>query len=110
MKPVRHKNTVRLEELQGIFWPVEVYKRVKKTSKIPSSMAIQEMEINGVKRKGVILTEDHGRPVGSVNIYSEDIKYVAKDRTLLFEFAKRTLTIYIYIIHQYHISNPISRP
>lgn len=69
---------MRMEELRGIFWPVDVYKRVK-GERPPKTMTIHSIPYSGRIVKGVMLDETWGRPVGSINIYGEDFKYIQKD-------------------------------
>ena len=57
---------------------MDVYERVKKT-KVPRSMALTSMPYQGRVLKGVILDETHGRPAGTIALYSEDTRYVRKD-------------------------------
>lgn len=75
---VRQQTQVRLEEFKGVLWPCDVYKRVKNVKTIPKELSVTTMMVNGRKIRGVVLDESHGRPVGSVCIYSEDTKYVTK--------------------------------
>lgn len=67
-----------MEELRGYLWPLPVYERVKK-KKPTKDMPVATTVCNGRSIKGVMLDETHGRPVGSIAIYGEDIKYVQKD-------------------------------
>ena len=41
-------------------------------------MPVVEMVVNGKKVRGVILDETHGRPVGTIAIISDDVRYVQK--------------------------------
>jgi hypothetical protein len=73
---------VRLEELRGYLWPLAVYQRVKK-EKPPKEMTVHTMAFNGRMVKGVLLDESHGRPVGSIAVYSEDNRFVDKASDIL---------------------------
>ena len=68
-----------MEELKGYFWPSDVYERVKKT-KVPRTMNLMTMPYQGRMLRGGILDETHGRPAGTIALYSEDTRYVTKDR------------------------------
>lgn len=46
--------------------------------KPPKTMPVVEMVVNGKKVRGVILDETHGRPVGTIAIISDDVRYVQK--------------------------------
>lgn len=74
----RQTSTTRMEELRGYLWPLPVYERVKK-KKPSKDMPVVTTVYNGRSIKGVMLDETHGRPVGSIAIYGEDVKYVQKD-------------------------------
>lgn len=74
----RQMTGVRLEELRGILWPLDVYKRVK-TEKPPKSMAIHTIQYCGRAVRGVLLDETHGRPCGTITVYGEDRRFVNKD-------------------------------
>ena len=69
---------MRMEELRGIFWPVEVYKRVK-GERPPKTLTLHAIPYSGRIVKGVMLDETHGRPVGTICIYGEDVKFIKKD-------------------------------
>jgi len=79
MAIMRQTNQLRLEELRGIFWPVDVYKRVKKGNP-PKSLTVTELDYQGKRMKGYMLDESHGRPVGTIAVMSEDTRFVNKAR------------------------------
>ena len=68
---------MRLEELRGILWPLEVWKRVK-NCKAPATFKVHTIEHSGRKIKGYLLDETYGRPVGSIAIYGDDSRFVSK--------------------------------
>ena len=69
----------RLEMLTGIFWPLAVFQRVKGAKPNPKEYAIVTMPYQGRALKGVMLDESHGRPVGTISVYSDDVRYAKKD-------------------------------
>lgn len=79
MLALRQTNQLRLEELRGIFWPQEVYRRVKKTA-APKSMSLVDLDYQGKRLKGYMLDESHGRPVGTIAVMTEDTRFTTKAR------------------------------
>ena len=75
---LRQTSQFRMEELKGYLWPAQVYERVKKT-KIPKTMTVTTITYQGRQVRGVVLDESHGRPAGTIALYSEDTRFIRKD-------------------------------
>ncbi|CAE7751475.1 unnamed protein product, partial [Symbiodinium sp. CCMP2592] len=67
----------RLEMLQGILWPTQVYRRLK--ARPPKNLRLITVPWQGRQIKGYVLDETRGRPVGSVTIIVEDTRYIGKN-------------------------------
>ena len=74
-----HTQMTRLELLQGYFWPLPVYMRVKGQKPDKATHPVIAMPYQGKVIKGVLLDESHGRPVGTFAIYGEDTRFIKKD-------------------------------
>ncbi|CAE7947521.1 unnamed protein product, partial [Symbiodinium sp. KB8] len=76
------KQATRLEMLQGILWPEKVWQRVKGKQERPPK-GLVTVPWQGTQIKGYLLDESYGRPVGTVAIYSEDVRYIGKEGDVL---------------------------
>ena len=71
-----------LRQLQGYLWPLDVYRRINKCAP-PKDMPIQTTWFQGRQVRGILLDESHGVPVGSIAIYSTDVRHVSRTGDVL---------------------------